>query len=179
MDAPTRERIEHFIAIAEKVKTSPFVQQTKKVGYQMNWVAGQPLKQEVTGFDEVALRSVLMDLRKVTMPRDGVYLPTICDLLIASTTNQETIANIKKCRENYDLAMKVPAVKMVINGKDEMGVVKKWLYGHYFHEEREQELRDLGVVQPMHKANFVVAVTELIAACAVVANNAKVILAAV
>ena len=178
MDTSTREHIEQFITIVEKVINSRFRQQTRTFGYQMNWTAGQPLKQEVVGFDEEDLRSVLLDLRKFTLARDGVYLPSICDLLIANTSNQETIANLQKCKENYTLAMDTPAIKMVINDEIETGVVKKWLYGHYFHEEREQELEDLGVLKEMHKMNFVVAVTELIAVCAVVANNAKLMLAA-
>lgn len=56
-------------------------------------------------------------------------------------------------------------------------MLKKWLYGHYVHEKQHaQDLRDLGIGQPIHRMNFVLAITDLIKICSWIANNAKVVL---
>jgi hypothetical protein len=174
MDTDSRDRIEQFIAIVEKVKNARFTRETKSVGFQLKFKTGEPLQQKVIGFDEEDLRSMLLDLRKFTLEKDGVRLSDICDLLIADTENQEIVANLQKCKDNYGLLMHDPAIQMIVDGEIETNVVKKWLYGHYFHEEQyQEELKNLGLGQPLHKMNFVVAITELIKLCVVAANNAK------
>lgn len=180
MDTSVQKRIEQFIAIIQKVKASSFVQKTKNVGYQMNFEAGQPLKQEVVGFDEDALRSMLLDLRKVLLVRDGVYFPEICSLIIANTANQDVKRNVQKCVSLYETVLQEPAIKMVINSVNESGedVLNKWLYGHYFHEKQHNlDLQNLGVGLPLHRINFVIAITDLIKICSWVANNAKLVIA--
>ncbi len=179
MNLSDKEKVEQFISIVEKVKNARFTKETKKVGFQLNFKAGQPLKQEVTGFDEEDLRSMLLDLRKFTLKKDEVYLPNICDLLIANTSDQKIIDNLQKCKDNYELLMKEPAIKMIINSQAETGkgVMDKWLYGHYFHEKQHaKDLDNLGVGQPLHKTNFVITVTKLIALSACVANNGKLVI---
>ncbi len=179
MNPSNKEKVEQFISIVEKVKNARFTRETKKVGYQLNFEAGQPLKQETTGFDEEDLRSMLLDLRKFTLKKDGVYLPDICDLLIANTTDQKIINNLQKCKDIYASLMKEPTIKMIINSKSETGedVIKKWLYGYYFHEKQHaKDLDNLGVGQTLHKTNFVIAITNLITLSAYVANNGKLVI---
>jgi hypothetical protein len=176
MDLDTKKRLEDFISIVEKIKNARFTKETKNISFNLNFQAGEPIKQEVTGFDEEDLRSVLLDLRKFTLKKDGVRLTEICDLLIANSTNQEITNRVQKCKDLYAEMMKEPSIKMIINSESETGkaVMDKWLYGHYFHEaEYSKDLEVIGVGLPMHKTNFVIAVTDLIKLSAVVANNAK------
>ncbi len=182
MDLNTKNKIEQFIAINEKVRNSRFSKETKNVGFQLNFEVGKPLEQKVTGFDEEDLRSMLLDLRKFTLrgDKDGVYIPNICDLLITNTSNQDTISSVQKCKDFYDKLMNEPAIKMIIDSQTETGkdVLDKWLYGHYFHEEeRRQDLKDLGVGVQIHKANFVIAVTDLIRLSTVLTDYAKRVIA--
>lgn len=120
-----------------------------------------------------------MDLRKFTIKRDDVYLPDICDLVIANTTDSKTITNIQKCKDLYSQLMNEPAIRMIIESETETGkaVMDKWLYGHYIHEKQhKQDLENLGFGQQLHKANFVWSITELIKISSWVANNAKTVL---
>lgn len=179
MDKLTEERITNFISINEKVKNSRFTKETKNVSFSLNVEIGKPIKQDLGGFDEEDLRSMLMDLRKFTIKRDDVYLPDICDLLISSTTDTKTIANVQKCKDLYAQLMNEPAIKMIIESETETGkaIMDKWLYGHYIHEKQhKQDLENLGFGQKLHKANFIWSITELIKISSWVANNAKVVL---
>lgn len=179
MDLQTKQKIESFVSINQKIKNSRFARKTRNVIFNLNMEVGKPLEQSLSGFDEEDLRSMLIDLRKFTIKRDDVYLPYVCDLIIANTSNKKTIANIKKCKELYDKLMKEPAIKMIIESETETGnaVMNKWLYGYYIHEKQHrQDLHNLGFGQQIHKANFIWSVTELIKISSVVANNAKTIL---
>jgi len=178
MDAISKKQIEQFVSIVDKIVTSRFVQNTKTVGYTLNFTAGQPIEQDVKGFDENDLRSMLMDLRKLTLKRDGVNFPDICDLLVANSSDATTISNVRQCKALWSEVMEKPPVKMVIGDETESGegMMKKWLYGHYFHEDRANELQELGLIEQFHKANFVIAMTDLVKIAAITANNAKVLL---
>ena len=176
MDSDTKKRLEDFVSIVEKVKSARFTKETKTVSFTLNFQEGEPLKQELAGFDEDDLRSVLLDLRKFTLKKDGVRLTEICDLLIANSTDKQMTGRIERCKDLYQEMMKEPSIKMIINSESETGkaVMDKWLYGHYFHEaQHSRDLEILGDSLPLHKANFVIAVTDLIKLSAVVANNAK------
>lgn len=179
MDLQDKQKIEQFIAINDKVKNSRFTKETKTVSFNLNIEIGKPLEQSLGGFDEEALRSMLMDLRKFTIKRDEVFLPYICDLVIANTSDPKTIENIKKCKDLYSQLMEEPTIKMIIESETETGkaVMDKWLYGHYIHEKQHKEdLQNLGFGQQIHKANFVWSITELIKISSWVANNAKTVL---
>lgn len=179
MDSETKARIEQFISIVEKIKKSRFVKETKQVSFQFNFSAGEPLKQEISGFDEEDLRSMLIDLRKFTLAKDGVRLIDICDLLIANTSDQEIITNVEKCKNVYNSLMAEPKIKMTINGASETGldIMKKWLYGCYFHEKQHsKDLVNLGIAQPLHKTNFVNFAIDLISLAMTVAYNASMVL---
>ncbi len=176
MQLQDKERIEQFISINEKIKNSRFVRETKSISFNLRVGVGKPLEQNLSGFDEDDLRSMLMDLRKFTIKRDDVYLPQICDLLINHSSDQTTIKNIEKCKDLYNQLMKEPAVKMIIESDTESGksVLDKWLYGHYIHEKQhKQDLQKLGIGQQFHKANFIWSITELIKISSWVSNNAK------
>lgn len=113
------------------------------------------------------------------MKKDDVFILDICDLLIANTTDQATVANLEKCKSNYGILIEQPAIKMVIDNEIETGwgVISKWLYGEYFHEKQEKHnLQKPGVAEQIHKFSFVAAITDFIGLCAVVANNAKIVL---
>ncbi len=179
MDLQTKQKIEQFIAINEKVRNSRFTKETKTVSFNLSVEIGKPVEQNLGGFDEEDLRSMLMDLRKFTIKRDEVYLPDICDLVITNTSDQKTIENIQKCKSLYSQLMQEPAIKMIIESETETGkaIMDKWLYGHYIHEKQhKQDLENLGFGQKLHKANFIWSITELIKISSWVANNAKVVL---
>lgn len=179
MDLQTKQKIELFISINDKVKNARFTKETRTVSLNISFEIGKPLEQKVNGFDEEDLRSMLMDLRKFTIKRDGVYLPDICDLVIANASDPKTVENVQKCKDLYSELMKEPSIRMIIESETETGkaVMDKWLYGHYIHEKQHKEdLQNLGLGQQIHKANFVWSVTELIKISSWVANNAKTVL---
>jgi hypothetical protein len=179
MTPQEQQKVEAFISINDKVINSKFRRETKTVSFNLNFEEGKPLEQEVAGFDEDALRSMLIDLRKFTLDRDDVNLIDICNLLITNTTDAETITNLEKCKSIFSQLKQEPPIRMVIDNEIETGwdVIRKWLYGHYFHEKQERDnLKKLGVVEKIHKYNFVVTITELISLCNTVANNAKIVL---
>jgi hypothetical protein len=179
MNSLDKQKIKQFIEVCEKVKNSRFVKETKNVTFNLSIGVGKPLEQNLDGFDEDNLRSMLIDLRKFTLKKDNVYILDICDFLILNTTNQDIILNLQKCKNNYLILLDKPIIKMIINNEVETGwdVIRKWFYGHYFHEDQEkQNMQNLGFIKQMHKFSFVNAITELIGLCSVVANNAKLIL---
>jgi hypothetical protein len=163
-----RERIEKFIAISEKVRSSKFRRDVdgKTIGWHLNFQAGQGIQQTISGFDEEDFRSVLMDLRKLLLKKDGVLFPEICDLIKANTTDPTIITEIEDCKNAYNKLMADPQVTMILNGTPEKAseVLSNWLYGHYIHEEKDKEeyLAKLGPAAPLHRYNFVIAITQLI-----------------
>ena len=171
------EKIKKFIQIIERIKNSQFIQQTKTIGFELNFKIGEPLTQKLHGFSEDDFRSMLLDLRKLTLKKDGVRILEICDLILTNTEDSKIKENVSKCKEIYEKMMESPAIKMIINGQDEKtsDLIDKWLYGYYFHEQKgnEDKLRSLGVGQPLHRFNFVLAITDLVKLAAVVANNAN------
>lgn len=179
MNSLDKQKIKHFIEICEKVKNSRFVKDTKTVSFNLSVGVGKTLEQNLGGFDEDNLRSMLIDLRKFTLKKDNVYILDTCDFLILNTTNPDIILNLQKCKSNYLLLLNQPTIEMIINNEIETGwdVMRKWFYGHYFHEDQEkQNILNLGIGKQIHKFSFVTAITALINLCAVVANNAKLIL---
>jgi hypothetical protein len=50
MDLQTRQRIEQFISINEKVKNSRFTKETKTVSFNLNVEIGKPLQQNLGGY---------------------------------------------------------------------------------------------------------------------------------
>lgn len=181
MNSENLEKIKKFIQIVEKVKLSNFIQQTKTISFELNFKAGEHLTQKVDGFSEDDFRSMLLDLRKLTLKKDGVRIMEICDLIIDNTDDLKIKDNINKCKEIYENMMENTAIKMIINGQDEKtsDLIDNWLYGYYFHEQKENEdkLRSLGVGQPLHKYNFVLAITNLVKLVILVSNNANLLAA--
>ena len=179
MNVTDKEKVKQFVSIIDKIKNSRFTKETKNISYHLNFEEGQPLQQTVGGFDEEDLRSMLLDLRKITLKRDDVFILDICNILIANTTDQGMIALFEKSKSNYQILIEQPAIKIVIDNEIETGwdVIRKWLYGEYFHEKQEKNnLQKLGVAEQIHKFSFVSAITDFIKICVVVANNAKVVL---
>lgn len=178
MNESERERINQFISIVENVKNSRFIKTYKTVSFELNFVTGKPVEQKMTGFDEEDLRSMLIDLRKITLAKDGVRFTEICDLLLSCVSDQAVVGNIQQCKKNYEAIMKKTAIGMIINSVPETGksIIDKWFYGHYFHEKQySKDLDKLGAGLYVHKTNFVIAIINLIEVAACVANNAKLI----
>jgi len=74
MTTEEKTRIEKFISIVDKVRNSKFRKETKTLSFQLNFEAGKPIEQTLSGFDEDDFRSMLMDLRKITLTQDSVQL---------------------------------------------------------------------------------------------------------
>ena len=176
MDKENQKRINSFLEVVSRIRDSRFIREAKNVHYQLNWSIGEPVTQELSGFDEEELRSVVSDLRKLTIPRDKIRLPDVCDLLAAETTELDVISRLEKCKEVYDVLMREPFFKLIIDGKEAKEIIKKWFYGTYIHEEYAEYLKSLGIGQSLHKLNFLLAITKMAQLADVVANNAKSIL---
>jgi hypothetical protein len=171
-----KERIKKFISVVEKLKSSTFLKNAKTLRYELNFSVGQPITQKVSGFDEDQFRSMLMDLRKLTLPQDKIELVQICDLIIQNTTRPDIISNITACKDIYRQLMDDPMAKMIINGQavKSAEIIKLWLYGHYSHEDENKatELKSLGLATELHKYNFVAVITQLLKLSIIIANNA-------
>lgn len=174
------ERIKTFISIAEKVRDSKFIQEQQTVSFSFNFEVGKPLVQNLAGFDEDDLRSMLLDLRKFTLGKDGVRFTDMCDLLNSKTKDKSLKVNIGSCRAQYEELMSHSAIKIIINNKVEknLEIIKTWFYGHYFHEnpEHKENLQKLGTGQPFHKFNFIQLIQSLSYLSIVLSNNAKKVL---
>ncbi|MBT9150446.1 MAG: hypothetical protein DDT40_00618 [candidate division WS2 bacterium] len=176
----TSKKLERFVSIVEKIKNSRFIKETKSLNFELKFEIRKPLTQIISGYDEEDFRSVLMDLRKFFLEKDGVEFKEICDLVYNNTGNQTVKDNITKCKSVYDQLLKNPIIKILINGKEEEtdAIIKRWLYGHYIHEQEKniEALNELGIGKELHKYNFLSAIVDLIKLSVVIANNTKVVL---
>lgn len=174
------QKISSFISIAEKVRNSKFIREKQSPSFSLNFEVGKPLKQELSGFDEDDLRSLLLDLRKFTLSKDGVEFTDICTLLLSKTSDQEIIKNINACREQFEKVMTQSVVKLIVDGEIEenIKIIKTWFYGHYFHEQPEhtRNLARLGLGESLHKFNFINLIESLSYLSVILANNAKLVL---
>ena len=66
------QQIKSFINIVEKIRNSSFINENQRPSFLFNFVQGNPIKQTVAGFNENDLRSLLLDLRKLTLAQDEV-----------------------------------------------------------------------------------------------------------
>jgi hypothetical protein len=180
IQAQTKNRLEDFVRIAQKVRDSKFIRENQGASFSLSVGVGEPLKQTVSGFNEDDLRSMLMDLRKFTLEKDGVRFTDICSLLLSETTDPIIRKNVDACRERYEKLMTHSAIKLIIDEKidDNMKIIKTWFYGHYFHEDakHKENLSKLGIGEPLHKFNFMQLVEGLSVLACVLANNAKLVL---
>src|SRR5690606_14093389 len=148
----------------------------QSVSFSLSVELDKPVTQTLSGFDENDLRSLLLDLRKFTLAKDGVQFTDICNLLLRSTSIQNILHNVTACRDQYDKLMKNQSIKLVIDGTidENIKVLKTWFYGHYFHEEppRKKKLSQLGIGAQLHKFNFVQLVESLSVLSCILANNA-------
>lgn len=85
-----RQKIERFISIAQRIKNSRFFTNTKNVSLHLNFEDRVGTSQKISGADEEDMRSMLIDIRKITLEKDGVNFLDICDLLINTTKSDET-----------------------------------------------------------------------------------------
>jgi len=180
MEPTSQKKLKRFVSIVEKIKKSRFIKKTKNLNFELKFETGKPLTQTISGYDEEDFRSVLMDLRKFFLKKDGVEFREICDLVYNDTDNQTVKDNITKCKSVYDQLLKNPVIKMLIDGKEEEtdAIIKRWLYGYYIHEQEKniEALDKLGIGRELHKYNFLSTIVDLIKLSVVIVNNAKMVL---
>jgi hypothetical protein len=163
----TEERIKKFIALVDRIKSSRFVRETENIGLNLNFEVGKGGSQTIKGIDEEDMRSMLIDLRKLTLEKDEVYLPDILDLLATETSVKETQENIYKWKQAYEAFLAgPPTLPLRVNGKTDSvyEVLEKWFYGYYFHEHDKHQvfLKSLNFGEPIHKYNFAISISALI-----------------
>jgi len=172
------KKIKKYIEIAEKVRNSNFIKNTKQVSFKMNIEIDKSVHFETTGFDEDLLRSALMDFRKVYMKKECTNFFRICNLLDKNTLDINTRNNIEKCKEIYEKILNRPTSIGIYINKEIQNVEKiidDWLYGYYFHEDekRDEKLKSIRLGILFHKASFVNSIIDLMGISVVLANNAK------
>jgi hypothetical protein len=120
---------------------------------------------------------MLLDLRKITLKKEGLTILEICDLLLNSNQNTAMRNSIIKCKQSYNNLMCNPMIRIVINDEVEttQKIIDRWFYGHYFHEweNLKSSLRCLDIAQPIHKFNFITAITNLASIAGRVSENAR------
>lgn len=71
-------------------------------------------------------------------------------------------------------------IDFVINGNKEenIGIIKTWFYGHYFHEDEDKKnkLNALDIALPLYRFYFVTLIEQFSLLAIILLNNAKVIL---
>jgi hypothetical protein len=161
------EKINKFIETVERVKSSRFVKETKNLGFRLEVEVDKQGSQSIIGADEEDMRSMLIDLRKLTLEKDDVYLPNIFELLISKTTNPQDREKLNEWKVAYkNFLLNPPSIPLTVNGKTDTvwDILEKWFYGHYFHEHSNHQsfLKSLNFGAPIHKFNFTLAITTLI-----------------
>lgn len=175
------KKIQKFIKTIERIKLSRFVRETKNIGFELDFELNKNGSQKITGADEEDLRSMLIDLRKLTLEKEDVYLLEILNLLINKTTSETNKLKIKEWKEAYEnFLSSPPAISMKINEKTETvwEILEKWLYGYYFHEHdnHQKYLDGLNFSSPIHKYNFTLAVITLIKIASTISHIAEEVL---
>ncbi len=173
------ERINKFINIVEKLKNSQFIKTTKNIKFELNVEIGENIKQQISGYDEDQFRSMLMDLRKLLMVKDGVKLDEICDLIVKNTNKQDVIKNVTDCKRVFKELMDNPPINIIKDGESfsSEDIIKLWLYGHYVHEDddKTKRLNNMGLSAMFIKYNFTTAITKLLDLSIIISNNAKIL----
>ncbi|QQS60819.1 MAG: hypothetical protein IPN70_02915 [Candidatus Moraniibacteriota bacterium] len=172
------KKIKKYIGVAEKIRNSNFIKNTKQVSFKMNIEIDKPVRFESTGFDEDLLKSALMDFRKIYMKKDSTNFFRIYNLIYKNTDDIAIKNNIEKCREIYAKILSRPTSIGIYINKELQNVEKiidDWLYGYYFHEddEREEKMQAIMIGQLFHRASFVTSIIDLMKIAIVMSNNAK------
>ncbi len=173
------KKIKKYIEIAEKVKNSNFLKDTRAISFKMDVSIDKPVRFESNGFDEDMFRSALMDFRKIYMKKDSTNFFRIYNLIYKNSNDTEIKRNIEKCREIYKKILSRPTSIGIYINKELQNVeeiIDDWLYGYYFHEddERDEKMKSIKLGQLFHKASFVTSVIELMKISITMSENAKI-----
>lgn len=176
-----KERIEKFIVIADDVVKARFFQESKNITYKLEVEVGKKTEQHLGETDEFSVRSLVMDLRLLTLQQDGVKVEDICDLLIKNTKNVQTKNNVEEWKRIYtDFLAGRPALPLEVDGKSDTNweIIEKWIYSKYSHRDKKHidALNALGFGEPIHRFNFLTSLNNFRVIVASIANNAKLVL---
>lgn len=176
-----KERIEKFIMITDDVVKARFFQEAKNIIYKLEVEVGKKTEQHIGETDEFSVRSLVMDLRLLTLQQDGIKVEDVCDLLIKNTKNVQTKSNVEGWKKIYiDFLNGRPTLPLEVNGMSDTNweILEKWIYGKYSHRDKKHidSLSALGFGEPIHRFNFLTALNNFRVIVASIANNAKLVL---
>ena len=178
-----RKRLERFVALADKIINSRFVQQTTNLKVEMKFEIGKPSEQILEGVDEDSMRSALIDIRKLLLEKDGTKFTDICDIVINNAPNDTVKTTAVGWRGLYDgLMNNVPPIHITTGEtlhKNEK-ILSDWIYGYYIHEDEDkaQSLESTGILLTMHKYMFVNTILILARFAHGLAEQAKLVISA-
>ncbi len=182
MDIKDRKRLEKFILIADRIFNSRFIKETRSIKMQINIEIGKPVEQKIEGLDEDLMRSALIDIRKLLLPKDGIKFTDICNLIIKTTADKKNEEETNGWLRLYDgLMNNIPPVHIVTGQKLHKNdkVIENWLYGYYLHDDeaKTKELESMGFLLATHKYIFVSTILTLARFAYGLSKQARIVLA--
>lgn len=137
------ERIELLDTIVDRIVTEPGLQQPSTIEIRFKQAEG--VEQEVTEPERVAIRSLLMEVRKLDVPgSEGAYLPDLIDIVASRATDPDWKAGLAKERARYDQWQPQGGPIRIDDGEGPISprlAFELWAYGEHLHDDPEKVRR--------------------------------------
>jgi hypothetical protein len=137
------ERIALLNTIVDRIVAEPGLQQPSSI--EIRFKQGEAPDQEVTEPQRVAIRSLLMEVRKLDAPGpEGAYLPEMIDIVSGRATDPGWKAGLAKARARYDEWQAQGAPIRIDDGEGPISprrAFELWAYGEHLHDDPEKDRR--------------------------------------
>jgi hypothetical protein len=146
------ERIALLETIARRIAAEPGLRQPWSIDIRLK--QGETIDQQVIEPDRVAIRSLLMEVRKLDVPRGDVYLPKIIDIVAGRASDPHSKAGLARARAYYDELQTRGAIRLDV-GEHRISArqaFELWAYSEHLHDdpEKEQRMREMNDLARPH-----------------------------
>ena len=134
-------RIALLETIADRIAAEPGLGQPWSIEIRLK--QGEVIDQQVTEPDRVAIRSLLMEVRKLDVPRGDVYLPEIIDIIAGRASDPHSKAGLARTRAYYDEWQTLGTIRLDIGERriSARQAFELWAYSEHLHDDPEKEMR--------------------------------------
>ena len=141
------DQMQRFSYQVDQLRQEPLVKTGWDNSFTMNFDQTTGLSAAIRQPNEVALRSLLLTLRKFVSQREEVFLDRACNVCERHIASDELKAFLRDAREHWKKSQRSQGVAWTLNGKEltPAYVADLWINGHYFHSDVDKlrELRQL------------------------------------
>lgn len=143
------DQLKCFCYHAEQLRQEPLVQQGWDNSFSLNWSRTEGLTTVLTQPNEVALKSILMTLRKFVMQKEPTNLFAIHNICELHITSDELKSYLRDARSKWKEAQKSLGIAWTHNDQKltPAYLADLWINAHYFHSDSEK-LRELKQLMP-------------------------------